>query len=346
MKQPLEILRGAVLSLQQWWSAARWPGGAALKLPGGARLWITLLSMGFLMAAMLSNGRQLVQLRPDPQGWLWLLLAVGVSLLSLLVNGLAWLVVLRWLRLRPCGEALVTLFIATNLRKYLPGGIWHLTSRVQELRTGVANLMPPTGTGMALVAVLIEPLLAAVAALALVTFGGWQRGLALLCLLPLGLLLPRWLQPLLGRLESKRARELGLEGALADEGVGALKPVLPGYPWGPLLAELSFVFIRFAGFACCVAAFDLLAALDWGTWLAGFGLAWTVGLVVPGAPGGFGVFETVLLLRLSQDLDEPALLAVGLSYRLVTTLADLLGAGLVNLDRRLRLRLAPRETAA
>ena len=157
--------------------------------------------MGFLMAALLSNGRQLVQLRPDPQGWLWLLLGVGVSLLSLVVNGLAWQVVLRWLRLRPRGDALVTLFIATNLRKYLPGGIWHLTSRVQALRAGADNLMPPTGTGMALVAVLVEPLLAAVAALALVSLGGWQRGLALLCLLPLGLLLPRWLQPLLGRLE-------------------------------------------------------------------------------------------------------------------------------------------------
>ena len=79
--------------------------------------------------------------------------------------------------------------------------------------------MPPTGTGMALVGVLVEPLLAAVAALALVPFGGWQRGLALLCLLPLGLLLPRWLRPLLGRLERKRARELGLDQDLAGEGV-------------------------------------------------------------------------------------------------------------------------------
>ena len=53
-------------------------------MPAGQerRLWITLLSMGFLLAALLSNGRQLVQLRPDPQGWLWLLLGVGVSLLS------------------------------------------------------------------------------------------------------------------------------------------------------------------------------------------------------------------------------------------------------------------------
>ena len=100
---------------------------------------------------------------------------------------------------------------------------------------------------------------------------------------------------------------------------------------------------RFGGFACCVGAFDLATSLEWGTWLAGFALAWTVGLVVPGAPGGFGVFETVLLLRLADELDEPSLLAVALSYRLVTTLADLLGAGLVSLDERWRLSLHRRS---
>ncbi len=310
-----------------------------VRIPGGWRLWITLLSMGFLMAALFSNGRQLVQLRPDPQGWLWLLLGVGVSLLSLVVNGLAWHVLLLWLRLRPRWEALVTLFISTNLRKYLPGGIWHLASRVEALRAGGDTLQAPAGTAMALVAVLLEPLLAAVAALALVPFGGWQRGLAPLCLLPLGLLLPRWLEPLLARLERKRARELGVDQELAGEGVTALRPDLRGYPWVPLLGELGFVLVRFGGFACCVGAFDLASSLEWGTWLAGFALAWTVGLVVPGAPGGFGVFETVLLLRLADELSEPSLLAVALSYRLVTTLADLLGAGLVSLDERWRLSL-------
>ena len=113
------------LGRQAVW-AKTWPAWAPPKIPGGWRLWITLLSMGFLMAALFSNGRQLVQLRPDPQGWLWLLLGVGVSLLSLVVNGLAWQVVLRWLRLRPRGEALVTLFIS-----HQPAQIsarWHLAS--------------------------------------------------------------------------------------------------------------------------------------------------------------------------------------------------------------------------
>jgi uncharacterized membrane protein YbhN (UPF0104 family) len=110
---------------------------------------------------------------------------------------------------------------------------------------------------------------------------------------------------------------------------------LQGYPWQPLLAELAFVLLRFAGFCCCIRAFDLPLGSDAPLWLAGFALAWTAGLVVPGAPGGLGVFEAVLLLRMGLTLPEAPLLAVALSYRLIVTLTDLLAAGLVALDRRL-----------
>jgi len=326
------------------------------SLPGGLRPWITLASLGFVMAALLGNARPLLQLGLDRQGWLWLLIGVGLSLLSVVVNGLAWTTLLRWLGLAPRWEASVAHFMVTNLRKFLPGGIWHLVARLQALRQGTGGVAQPQPASRALLAVVLEPLLAATAALALVGLGGWQGGLGLLALLPLGLLQPRWLEPLLRRLERRKARdlEIGLaerspQAPLAGEGSGsadragsvASLPIevatvrLPGYPWQPLLAELAFVLLRFAGFACCVWAFDLQLALPWVVWLAGFALAWTVGLVVPGAPGGLGVFEAVLLLRLGGVLAAAPLLAVALSYRLVATLGDVLGALLADLDGRL-----------
>ncbi|MFM7087635.1 MAG: lysylphosphatidylglycerol synthase domain-containing protein [Cyanobium sp.] len=323
-------------------------------LPGGLRPWITCLSLGFVLAALVGHGRQLLQLSLDRQGWLWLALALGLQAVSLLVNGLAWGEILRWRGLQPRWDAVVTLYVGTNLRKYLPGGIWHLASRVQALRDPQAPLRQgATGTGSALVVTLLDPLLAAVAALALVPLGGWQNGLAVLCLLPLLLLHPRWLQPLLRRLERQRARQLGLSEDLAqEEGPAAASSTLSlaknrpeeggwRFPLLPLLAELAFVLLRFAGFACCVWAFDLQVSLDLWTWLAGFALAWTVGLVVPGAPGGLGVFEAVLLLRLAVALPQASLLAVALSYRLVVTLADVLSAVLVSLDQRLAAGTSP-----
>jgi uncharacterized membrane protein YbhN (UPF0104 family) len=311
-------------------------------LPGGARLWVSLASFGFLLAALLAHGRQLLELSLDGQGWCWLLLGVGISLLSLVANGLAWGVGLQWLGLQPRWAPLVLLFLSSNLRKYLPGGVWHLVARVRALHgadgAAQAPVAAPLAIPQALMAVLLDPLLMAAAALALVPFGGWQAGLGLLGLLPLLVLLPRWLNPLLERLERQRARQLAGRGLLEEApgapvelAVGSLQ--LPGYPWPPLLAELAFVLLRFGGFACCVQAFDLSAALGWGGWLAGFALAWTAGLVVPGAPGGLGVFEAVLLLRLAVAVPEAPLLAVAISYRLITTLADLLGAGVARLDQ-------------
>ena len=293
------------------------------------RLWITLASAGFLLAALVAHGRQLLQLSLDGQGWCWLLLGVGLSLLSLVANAAAWGVVLHWLGHPPRWGAAMVLFMASNLRKYLPGGVWHLLARVRALKADSTPdspvEQPPLRNPQALVAVLLDPLLAAVAALALVPFGGWQAGLGLLCLLPLLVLLPRWLNPLMQRLEQQRARQLADRGLLADA-LEELPPAFPGYPWPPLLAELGFVLLRFAGFSCCVQAFDLSFSIGWGGWLAGFALAWTAGLVVPAAPGGLGVFEAVLLLRLSAVVPEAPLLAVVISYRLVSTVADLLGA--------------------
>jgi uncharacterized membrane protein YbhN (UPF0104 family) len=305
---------------------------------GSIRLWVGLASLGFVLAALVAHGRQLLELSLDAQGWCWLLLAVGVSLASLLANGLAWGVCLAWLGSAPRWIAVVLLFLESNLRKYLPGGIWHLASRVRALRQPQPQQQPlvraPLSTRRALLAVMLDPLLMAVAALALVPFGGWQGGLGLLAPLPLLALQPRWLNPLLERLRRQRSGPwLAAAGLEAAETAAAPQAVLLGYPWPPLLAELGFVLVRFAAFACCVQAFDLSFSLGWGGWLAGFALAWTAGLVVPGAPGGLGVFEAVLLLRLAVAVPEAPLLAVALSYRLVTTLADLLAAGAARLDR-------------
>ena len=328
-------------------------------LPGGANLWVGLASAGFLLAALVANGRQLQQLSLDGQGWAWLLLGLGLALLSLVVNGLAWSLGLAWLGHRPRWLPAVLLFLRSNLRKYLPGGVWHLMQRLAVLRQGdpgpgiaaaESPVAAPLDLRQGLVAVLLDPVLMAVAALALVACGGWQGGLAALGLAPLLLLRPRWFRPLFLRLERRRQGQLQRQGWLGEEpepageandpqGLSlepaATGPILQRYPLVPLAGELAFVLVRFSGFACCVLAFDVAPLLPWNQWLGGFALAWTLGLVVPGAPGGLGVFEAALLLRLGGLVPEAPLLAIALSYRLVTSLADLLGAATAELDQRM-----------
>lgn len=288
------------------------------------KLIITLACVGFVAAAAIDRGQQLLTLRISGQGWLWLALGLGLAHSSMVCNAGVWAVLLRWLGRWPSDRELFTLYLTTNLLKYLPGNVWHLAGRVRALR-------PSLGLAPSLVAVLLEPILIVAAALALVPLGGLQRGVGPLALLPLLALMPRWLNPLLARLERSRAQAMHLEGELAKEPAWSV----PGYPLVPLLAALLFVLLRFMGFACCVMAFSEEAAAGWPVWIAGFSLAWTAGLVVPGAPGGLGVFEAALLLLFGNLVPEAPLLAIALCYRLLATLADGLVAATARLDQRL-----------
>ena len=308
----------------------QWP----VSLPGGLKLWVTLLTLSFVAWALKGHAAGLRSLTISALGWWWLMLAIGLSWLSLVVNAVSWRVLVLWLGHGTGQTPLLPLYLSSNLLKYLPGGIWHFVKRVRALG-------PSIGTGPALVSVLLEPMLMAVAALLWVPFGGFQGGLALLAPLPALLLLPRWREPLLRRLERQRLRQLN---RMQDEASAPLAEPeqygsgRDGYPWIPLLAELLFVACRFSGFWACLQVFGLHQVLPITGWLGAFALAWTAGLVVPAAPGGLGVFEAVLLLRLGQSVPEAPLLAVALSYRLVATLADVLAAGGVWADKGLSKR--------
>jgi uncharacterized membrane protein YbhN (UPF0104 family) len=296
------------------------------------KLWITLASLTLIGVALVQQSAQLRQQSLDSQGWWWLLLGLGLTWLSILINGLAWRVVLGWLGSVPEDLAVVPLFVRSNLLKYLPGGIWHLVERVRLLR-------PSMGGGPALAGVILDPLLIVAASGLMLMAGGWQNGLVLLAPIPALLLLPRWREPILQRLERSKAAQLQMAGdqPLEIEGSGR-----SGYPWSPLAAEITFVVCRFSGFFCCVQAFNLAQPAP-SQWLAAFGLAYAVGLVVPGAPGGLGVFEATLLVRLGGGVSEAPLLAVVLSYRLISTLADVLAVGSFRADRSIAGWLARRN---
>jgi len=304
----------------RWPEGMRWP---RLRLPGGLRPWVGGACVVLLGLALVTHGREVLALAPDRRGWGLLLLGLGFTSVAQWSNALAWWGVLGWLGCAEPMADVLPLYVRTTPLKYLPGGVWHLLGRLRWLQ---ARGRPGR---QALAAVVLDPLLMAVAALALVPFGGLQGGLGLVSPLALLLLRPRWLQPVLQRLIAGKRRLLqdpASEGAM-------LAPA--DWPWTPLLLELPFLGFRFAGFACCLLSFSAAVPPGWGPWLGSFALAWTAGLVVPGAPGGLGVFELVLLAWLRGAVPTAELLAVLVSYRLISVLAEGLAAAAALLDDRL-----------
>tara|TARA_Y100001968_G_scaffold305841_1_gene322150 strand:+ start:151 stop:567 length:417 start_codon:yes stop_codon:yes gene_type:complete len=98
------------------------------------------------------------------------------------------------------------------------------------------------------------------------------------------------------------------------------------YPYKPLFVEVVFVLFRFLGFLCCLNAFSIGSLISQGELISSFSLAWIIGLIVPAAPGGLGVFESVILFSLGSHLPEAPLLASLLCYRLVSTISDIFSA--------------------
>ncbi|RMF21045.1 MAG: UPF0104 family protein, partial [Cyanobacteria bacterium J083] len=63
--------------------------------------------------------------------------------------------------------------------------------------------------------------------------------------------------------------------------------------------------------------------------LSAFSFAWLLGLIVPGAPGGVGVFEATIIALLNPQFFPPAIvLSSVVIFRLISILAEVLAAGL------------------
>ncbi len=293
----------------------------SFNLPLDIKLCVSCICISFVILSLAKNSSQLRELSLSVESFFWLLQGILFSLISLVVNAIAWKSLLNWQGHRVVDLPLIGLFLKSNLLKYLPGGVWHFVERIRVLRFHV-------GGASAVYFVLFEPLLMVVAALLLVPFGGWQSGLGACCCLPSLMLLPQCRKPLLRLFRGVKLKQMKkLENELTSS-IDFSKHLdqAANYPFGPLGLEMLFVFSRFLGFWFCLKAFSLTTQISFGQWLAAFAIAWTAGLVVPAAPGGIGVFETVIFLRLGGLVTEAPLLAAVVSYRFASTIADILAA--------------------
>jgi glycosyltransferase 2 family protein len=338
-------------------------------LKKGLRIAVISLLIAFLGRAVMTHWQEVAQVRISSTGWGWIGVAMALTLLAHTWAGCVWAIILRLCQ--PPDQPPVPLlwgaqvYLKTNIAKYLPGNVWHFYGRVNACRE---KGMP---IGPSILSILLEPLLMLAAALILAFglglwggLGGLNIGAARSALQPVGLVIvlatvlagihPRILNRLLARIGKLKKKALGASGETLAIG---------RYPLGPLLGELGFLLLRATGFVAVWVAIlpigegpqsvstgasavigpgafpDFVAQLP--QIYSSFSLAWLVGLVMPGLPGGVGVFEAVMLGLQPQQPPNPAqhlaaLVSILALYRLVNTLAEAVGAGLAVLWTRTR----------
>jgi hypothetical protein len=301
------------------------------RLKGSLRWFVLGGTLLFLANTLKTHWREVAATRIDAAGWACLAIALGITLLAHVCAGWVWSWILRDFKQPVQGVWVILAYLKTNIAKYLPGNVWHFYGRISAATNAGVPLSAAT------LSVLLEPILMMASALIITLLGSLQLGARLglwaqagQVLVLLAVLLsihPLILNPVIQRLSQLKRKVTGSSGEA--------KPFkVEHYPLLPLLGELGFLLLRGSGFLLTFMAISPVSPGQLPLLYSAFSLAWLLGLVVPGAPGGVGVFEATMLALLDRLVSPGVLLSVVALYRVVNTLGDAAGAALATLDDR------------
>lgn len=270
----------------------------------------------FIVERLLANQLALRHWQPGPYQIQMVLTA------SLVYGASQFLLSTAWCRLLRLGGQTMDprtchrIYGTTQIGKYLPGNLFHYAGRhVQAHRFGVGHVALLTASGLEVIG-----FLAAAGGLALAGILAWHQGAS-----PL--------PPL-------AAAGLTAGGCLAAGLIAwavhrrfSCNPVARGV-WQQrralrLCAEalvLDLAFVAVAGCLVLAVVHSLPLALSWpqaGGVVSAFAIAWILGFLTPGAPGGLGVREAAMVLLLEPITGGPDALAVAGLTRVITTAGDL-----------------------
>ncbi|MEL6440073.1 MAG: UPF0104 family protein [Cyanobacteria bacterium J06621_8] len=268
----------------------------------------------FLVKTIKERWSEIAAVSIDSQGGLILAIALLITIIAHLWSGWVWTWILGLFQQPLGGLEGIRVYLLTNIAKYSPGNIWHFYGRISAVTHKGGS------RGVATLSVLLEPLLMAAAALLVgLIASGWSetspnwRGLQLCSLLIVLVgIHPQILNALLHRLSKSKA-----------DAVEVVK--LTQYPLLPFLGEIGFVMLRGIGFILTFMALQTIAWEKIPQLFTAFSFAWLLGLVVPGAPGGLGVFEVTAYSLLNDSLFPAEIAAIAL-YRLISILAEAIAA--------------------
>ncbi|MGK7949671.1 MAG: YbhN family protein [Xenococcaceae cyanobacterium] len=286
----------------------------------------------FLLTTLKNHWQEAIEVQVTPRGWLILIAAVGITLLAHIWSGWVWTWILAAFQQSLVGIKGICVYLTTNIAKYLPGNVWHFYGRITAVSKSGGSLAVATLT------VLLEPLLMAVAALiiALVSIGlNWletdvtwkiggvnispqlQIGIPIVSLIAVLVgIHPRILNPLMHWLSSKKITDRDVKRVDFER-----------YPLVPLLGEIGFLLLRGTGFVLTLMAIAPVLPQQIPQLISVFSCAWLLGLIVPGAPGGMGIFEATIIAFLDNSQFSPAIILTTLAcFRVESILAEAIAA--------------------
>ena len=247
----------------------------------------------------------------------YIFLSFFFCILSIFFNALAWENIVIWFGKNKTKNNVISFYLLTNVLKYVPGGIWHFFERYNFLKD-------ITNPQLALYSTLIEPYFMLCSAFLLASVGIIFSPVYFLFLIPLVFLNRKLIYLIVRRLETLKIKTIS---ALKINNVKyqfeeRIK-IISFFPARAFLMEILFVLSKFIGFIICFYVVNLENQYSIFYLLVIFSLSWTIGLIVPTAPGGVGVFEACFLFFVGKNIPQNIIFVSLIYFRLISTLADL-----------------------
>ena len=237
--------------------------------------------------------------------------------LSIYLNAYAWKYIVKWFGEEFNNNNPVSFYVLTNVLKYVPGGIWHFVERFNFIKR-ISNPQ------IALYSTLIEPYFMLSGSFLLASLGVIFSPLYFFLILPLVFLNRKLIYLVLKRLGSLKGKVFEvLRLANSKDQFGRIN-IISFFPLRALFLEIGFILSKFIGFYICLNTFYATNNLNIIYLLIVFSLSWSLGLVVPTAPGGVGVFEAFLLFFVGRNIPQNVILVGLIYFRIISTSADLL----------------------
>jgi hypothetical protein len=289
--------------------------------------WFVLgITLFFILTTLKNNWDKIAAIQIQSLGWLYLCVALLLNLFAHTWSGWVWSLILRAFQQPVKPLWAVKLYLKTNIYKYLPGNIWHFSGRI-----GALNKLGIT-LSIASLSVLLEPLLMAAAALMVALISSclgliqtssnnWILFIEITILISILISI----HPIIFNRVIKIVSQLKHQET----------SILQNYLLAPLLGEIIFLLGRGGAFIFTLMTITSVEITNIPKILSAFSFAWLLGLIVPGAPGGLGVFEASAIALLgTNNFSVGSILAGVALFRLVSILAELIGFiwGTINLS--------------
>ena len=91
-----------------------------------------------------------------------------------------------------------------------------------------------------------------------------------------------------------------------------------------LLFEIGFILSKFVAFIFCLNIVNTESETNLLFLFIIFCLSWSIGLIVPTAPGGVGIFESCYLFFVGENIPQNIIIVTLIYFRLISTSSDLI----------------------